>query len=389
MMHPSRERGGGPMILGPKGWIFVRIGIPKEIKTHEYRVGMNPAGVRQLCARGHQVLIEAGAGLGSGFSDEVYARAGATMVAGPAPAWASDMVIKVKEPLPEEFAYFREGLVLFTYLHLAAFPDLTVALLRSGVDAVAYETIRDRLGGLPLLRPMSEIAGRMAAQVGAACLQRTHGGKGRLLSGVPGTRRGRVVVLGGGVVGTAAARIAIGLGARVTILDVSTERMVFLEDLFGNAVETLYSNPDNLDDVLRDADMVIGAVLSPGAAAPKLVERRHLRVMEPGSVLVDVAVDQGGCSETCRPTTHEAPIFVEEEIVHYCVANMPGAVPRTSTVALTNATLPYALSIANLGLRHAAKADPLLAAGINTFGGACVCEPVAQAHGLVSTPLAL
>lgn len=367
----------------------MRIGIPKEIKAHEYRVGMHPAGVRQLVAQGHEVVVEAGAGVGSGFDDQTLARAGARVVATAEEAWSSEMVIKVKEPLPSEFVYLRPGLILYTYLHLAAFPDLTIELLRQGVDAVAYETIRDAKGYLPLLRPMSEIAGRMAAQVGATCLERTHGGKGRLLSGVPGTRRGRVVILGGGVVGTAAARIALGMGARVTVLDVDVDRMSLLEDMFGTALQTLYSNPDHIDDALAEADLVIGAILVPGAAAAKLVHREHLRRMEPGSVLVDVAVDQGGCSETCRPTTHDAPTFVEEGVVHYCVANMPGAVPRTSTVALTNATLPYAQAIATHGLRAAARANPGLAEGINTLGGACVCRPVAEAHGLPWEPLRL
>lgn len=367
----------------------MRIGIPKEIKTHEYRVAMNPAGIRQLVAHGHEVVVETGAGVGSGFDDPVLVRAGARIVATAEEAWSSEMVIKVKEPLPSEFVHLRPGLILYTYLHLAAFPDLTQELLRKGVDAVAYETIRDAKGNLPLLRPMSEIAGRMAAQVGATFLESTHGGKGRLLSGVPGTRRGKAVILGGGVVGTAAARIALGMGARVTILDVDPERMAWLEDLFGTALQTLYSNPDHLEEALAEADLVIGAILVPGAAAAKLVRREHLRRMEPGSVLVDVAVDQGGCAETTRPTTHDAPTFVEEGVVHYCVANMPGAVPRTSTVALANATLPHALAIADQGLRAAARANPGLAAGINTLAGACVCQPVAEAHGLPWVPLRL
>ncbi len=366
----------------------MRIGVPKEIKTHEYRVGINPTGVKQLVAAGHTVTVQGGAGISSGFSDETFVAAGAQIGTDAAKVWNdSDMVIKVKEPLPDEFGYFRDGLVLYTYLHLAAFPELTRELLAKKVTGVAYETITDDKGALPLLRPMSEIAGRMASQVGAACLERFAGGKGLLLGGIPGTRRAQVVILGGGIVGTAAARIAIGLGARVTVLDINADRMHYLEDVFGNAIETLYSNQDTINASVREADMVVGAVLVPGGAAPKLVTREHLKTMEDGSVVVDVAVDQGGCIATCRPTTHDDPTFVEEGVVHYCVANMPGAVPQTSTIALTNATIPHALSIANLGVAAAAKASIHLARGINTLAGATVCEPVAQAHGLEYTPL--
>jgi alanine dehydrogenase len=366
----------------------VRIGVPKEIKTHEYRVGINPAGVRQLATSGHKVLVERGAGLSSGFTDETFAGAGAEIVDSAADLWArAEMIIKVKEPMPAEFGYFREGLIIYTYLHLAAFPDLTRELLAKKVHGVAYETITDDQGSLPLLRPMSEIAGRMAAQVGASCLEREKGGKGLLLGGIPGTRRGQVVILGGGIVGSAAARIAIGLGARVTVLDVNAERMLYLEDVFGNSIETLYSNPDNILEEVRHADLVIGAVLLPGGAAPKLMDETHLQLMETGSVVVDVAVDQGGCISTCRPTTHDAPTYVEHGVVHYCVANMPGAVPRTSTIALTNATLPHALAIANLGLHAAVRESSHLARGVNTFGGHCVCLPVAGAHGLEYAPL--
>lgn len=366
----------------------MRIGVPQEIKTHEYRVGINPTGVKQLVSAGHAVTVQAGAGISSGFSDETFKAAGAQIGSDAAKVWnESDMVIKVKEPLPAEFGYFREDLVLYTYLHLAAFPELTAELLKNKVTGVAYETITDNNGALPLLRPMSEIAGRMASQVGAASLERSGGGKGLLLGGIPGTRRAQVVILGGGIVGTAAARIAIGLGARVTVLDINADRMHYLEDVFGNAIETLYSNPDTLQESCRKADMVVGAVLVPGAAAPKLVTREHLRSMEDGSVVVDVAVDQGGCIETCRATTHDAPTFVEEGIVHYCVANMPGAVPQTSTIALTNATIPHAIAIANHGVAAAAKANVHLARGINTLAGATVCKPVADAHGLEYTPL--
>ncbi len=363
------------------------IGVPQEIKTHEYRVGINPEGVRQLVAAGHKVKVQAGAGDSSGFSDDTFRAMGASIASDAADAWSADMVIKVKEPLPAEFAFFREGLVLYTYLHLAAFPELTRELLDKKVSGVAYETITDNTGALPLLRPMSEIAGRMASQVGAACLEREKGGKGLLLGGIPGTRRGRVAILGGGIVGTAAARIAIGLGARVTVLDINADRMLYLEDVFGNSIETLYSNPGNIDAEVSRADLVIGAVLLPGGAAPKLVNRAHLRAMENGSVVVDVAVDQGGCIETCRPTTHDDPIFVEEGVVHYCVANMPGAVPQTSTTALTNATLPHALSLAALGVVEASRRSEHLARGLNTHAGACVCAPVAEAHGLTHTPL--
>ncbi|MBV1857409.1 MAG: alanine dehydrogenase [Nannocystaceae bacterium] len=366
----------------------MRIGVPKEIKTHEYRVGINPTGVKQLVSAGHTVMVQVGAGISSGFSDETFIAAGAQIGSEAANVWnESDMVIKVKEPLPAEFGYFREGLVLYTYLHLAAFPELTTELLKNKVTGVAYETITDNNGALPLLRPMSEIAGRMASQVGAASLERSGGGKGLLLGGIPGTRRAQVVILGGGIVGTAAARIAIGLGARVTVLDINADRMHYLEDVFGNSIETLHSNPDTLHESCRKADMVVGAVLVPGAAAPKLVTREHLRSMEDGSVVVDVAVDQGGCIETCRATTHDAPTFVEEGIVHYCVANMPGAVPQTSTIALTNATIPHAIAIANRGVAAAAKANVHLARGINTLAGATVCKPVADAHGLEYAPL--
>ncbi len=365
----------------------MQIGVPKEIKTHEYRVGINPEGVRRLVAAGHQVKVQTGAGHSSGFTDETFAEVGASIAADAADAWSADMVIKVKEPMPAEFGFFREDLVLYTYLHLAAFPELTKQLLDNKVSSVAYETITDDAGALPLLRPMSEIAGRMASQVGAASLEREKGGKGLLLGGIPGTRRGHVVILGGGIVGAAAARIAIGLGARVTVLDINADRMLYLEDVFGNSIETLYSNPGNIESEVRQADLVIGAVLLPGAAAPTLVSREHLRSMEDGSVVVDVAVDQGGCIETCRPTTHDDPIFVEEGVVHYCVANMPGAVPQTSTTALTNATLPWAAAVASQGVVGAARGSVHLARGLNTYKGACVCAPVAEAHGLEYTPL--
>ncbi len=365
----------------------MRIGVPKEIKSQEFRVGAQPAGVRQFVDAGHSAVVQAGAGLGSGFSDDDYRNAGATIVNDAAEAWAADMVIKVKEPLASEYGYFREGQILYTYLHLAAVPELTKALMAAGVTGVAYETITDDKGGLPLLRPMSEIAGRMSVQVGARCLEKFSGGKGLLLGGVPGTRRGRVTILGGGVVGTAAARIAIGMGAYVTVLDRSAERMNYLEDVFGTGIETLYSNPENVELTVRRSDMVIGAVLIPGGAAPKLVDENLLKQMEPGSVVVDVAVDQGGCISTCKPTTHENPTYEVHGVVHYCVANMPGAVPRTSTYALTNATLLYGLDIANQGIANAIRNNRHIAGGINTIKGACTVEGVASAHGLTYTPL--
>jgi alanine dehydrogenase len=358
----------------------VIVGVPKEIKTREYRVGMTPAGVKSLTVRGHKVLVEKAGGEGAGIKDADYVAAGAQMVNTAAEAWGADMVVKVKEPLPAEFGYFRENQIIYTYLHLAPELELTKALANKKVAAVAYETIENPDGTLPLLRPMSEVAGRMAVQVGASCLEKEHGGKGLLLGGVPGTRRGRVVILGGGVVGRNAATIAIGMGAQVTILDVRAETMAYLEDIFGGAVETLYSNPINIEAAVRRADMVVGGVLVTGARAPKLVTKEMIATMEPGSVVVDVAVDQGGCIETCRPTTHDNPTYVVDGVIHYCVANMPGAVPQTSTWALTNTTLGYAVKIAEMGIVAAAKSDVGLMKGINVYGGKVTYEPVAQAH---------
>lgn len=360
----------------------MRIGVPTEIKTREYRVGAQPAGVRQLVAAGHQVFVQKGAGLGSGFDDAAYEKAGATIVPDAAAAWEQDMIIKVKEPLPAEFEFFRPGQIIYTYLHLAAVPELTHKMLEKEVLGVAYETVTDDDGGLPLLRPMSEIAGRMAIQVGAASLERSQGGLGILLGGVPGTRRGRVTVLGGGVVGTAAARIALGMGAHVTVLDISGSRMAELEDIFGNGIETLYSNPETVEEQIERADLVVGAVLIPGGAAPRLIAQSQLKTMQKGAVIVDVAVDQGGCIESCRPTTHDEPTFVVDDVVHYCVANMPGAVPRSSTYALTNATIGYALKIANQGLESAIRSDIHLARGVNTYKGHCTVDGVAKAHAI-------
>lgn len=358
------------------------IGVPTEIKTREYRVGINPGGVLTLTAAGHEVRIQKGAGIGSGISDAELASAGATIVSTAADAWAADMVMKVKEPLPAEYGFFREGQILYTYLHLAPLPELTKELMAKKVRAIAYETIQLSDGSLPLLTPMSEVAGRLAVQVGARCLEKQHGGKGLLLGGVPGTRRGRVAILGGGIVGSNAARIAVGLGAHVTVLDIAHDRMAHLEDVFQGEIETLYSNPATIAERTAWADLVIGAVLVAGARTPTLVTRQHLEGMADGSVVVDVAVDQGGCIETCRPTTHDDPTFVEEGVVHYCVANMPGAVANTSTFALTNVTLKYAADIARRGVVAAVKADPALALGVNTWDGACTYEAVAKGVGV-------
>ena len=362
------------------------VGVPKEIKTREYRVGMTPAGVKSLTSRGHKVLVEKSAGEGSGISDAEYVAQGAQIVATAADAWGAEMVVKVKEPLPAEYDFFRRNLVLYTYLHLAAELELTKKLAESGVAGVAYETIELADGSLPLLRPMSEVAGRMAVQVGATCLEKERGGKGVLLGGVPGTRRGRVVILGGGVVGRSSATIAIGMGAQVTVLDVRAETMAYLEDVFGGAVETLYSNPVNIEEAVKRADLVIGAVLVTGAVAPKLVSEELIGKMEKGSVVVDVAVDQGGCIATCRPTNHDQPTYEVSGVVHYCVPNMPGAVSQTSTWALTNTTMAYAVKIAEHGLVAAAKKDKALEKGINTYQGHVTCEPVAQAHKMEFVP---
>ncbi len=364
------------------------IGVPKEIKTREYRIGMTPAGVRQLTQRGHTVLVEAHAGEGSGLRDEQFVAAGAQIVPSAGDVWnRADMVMKVKEPLPAEFEFFRPGLVVYTYLHLAAEPVLTRKLMEKKVRAVAYETIQLTDGSLPLLKPMSEVAGRMAVQAGATSLEKWRGGKGVLLGGVPGTRRGRVVILGGGVVGRNAAKIAIGMGAQVTVLDVRADTMDYLEDIFGGSIETLYSNPANIEEAVMRADLVIGAVLVTGAKAPTLVDRALVGKMEKGSVIVDVAIDQGGCIETVRPTSHDHPTYEVDGVIHYCVPNMPGAVSHTSTFALTNTTMKYALAIADKGVAAAAKADPALALGINCYDGACTYEAVAQAHGLEYTAL--
>jgi alanine dehydrogenase len=365
----------------------VIIGVPKEIKTREYRVGMTPAGVRQLAQRGHTVLVQASAGEGSGIRDEQYVAAGGKIVSTAAEAWGADMVVKVKEPLPAEFPFFRPGQIIYTYLHLAPEPELTRKLMEKKVRAVAYETIQLPDGSLPLLRPMSEVAGKMSVQVGATSLEKWRGGKGVLLGGVPGTRRGRVVILGGGVVGRNAAKIAIGMGAHVTLLDVNPHTMDYLEDIFGAAVETLYSNPQNIEEAVSRADLVVGAVLVTGAKAPTLVSRDLVSRMEKGSVIVDVAIDQGGCVETARVTSHDQPTYEEHGVIHYGVANMPGAVSHTSTFALTNVTIRYAIDLADKGIENAIKSDRSLSLGVNCWDGACVYKAVADAHGLEYTPL--
>lgn len=356
------------------------IGIPKEIKTLENRVSMTPGAVESLVRQGNQVFVETGAGLGSGLSDEEYVAAGAAMVSA-ADAWGAEMVIKVKEPLESEFKYLRKDLILFTYLHLAAAESLTHALLESGTTGIAYETVKSIDGTLPLLTPMSEVAGRMATQVGAHYLEKTQGGRGILLGGVPGVSPAEVMVIGGGVVGTNAARIAMGMGARVTILDLSHARLQYLDDVFQGRITTMMSTEPNIRAMIQRADLVIGGVLLPGAKAPKLITRDMLPLMKEGSVIVDVAVDQGGCVETIKATTHDDPVYIVDGVVHYGVANMPGAVPRTSTFALVNQTAPYALRLAAKGI-DALKDDPGLALGLNTYQGKLTCPAVGEAFGL-------
>jgi alanine dehydrogenase len=361
----------------------MRIGVPKEIKNNENRVAMTPAGVMNLVSHGHEVFIEKGAGLGSGFTDAQYVEVGAKIVDRAEDAWSMDMVMKVKEPLPSEYKYFREGLVLFTYLHLAPEPELTKVLIDKKVVGIAYETVQLPNGSLPLLTPMSEVAGRMATQIGAAFLEKTRGGKGILLGGVPGVHRGKVTIIGGGVAGTNAAKMAVGLGAEVTMIDINPERLRELDDMFGSDVATLISNPYNIAEAVKESDLVIGAVLIPGAKAPKIVTEEMIKSMTPGSVVVDIAIDQGGIFETTdRITTHSDPTYEKHGVVHYAVANIPGAVPRTSTLALTNVTVPYALQIANKGYKNACLENEALLKGINTLNGYVTYKAVAEAHGL-------
>lgn len=363
----------------------MRIGIPKEIKNHEERVGITPAGVANLVHAGHEVLVETNAGLGSGYSNSQYEEMGAKMGSAQ-DAWNCDMVIKVKEPLEAEYKYFREDLIIYTYLHLAADKKLTEELLKAKTTGIGYETMVGPRGGLPLLVPMSEIAGRMSVQVGAHFLEQVNGGKGLLLSGVPGVKRGEVAIIGGGTVGFNAAKIAVGLGANVTILDINAQRLAEIEDIFDGKVQTLISNPHNIAKCVEKADLVVGAVLIPGAAAPKLVSEEMIASMEPGSVVVDIPIDQGGIFETSvKATTHDDPVFVSHDVLHYTVANIPGAVPKTATEALSSATIPYAVQIANKGLNEAAKNNTILT-GINTFEGKLTEKAVAESLNLPYAP---
>lgn len=360
----------------------MKIGLPKEIKNNENRVALTPIGVKTLVRSGHELFVETSAGVGVGIPDEEYQTAGATIVPSAEEAWSQEMVIKVKEPLAEEYQFFRKDLLLFTYLHLANEPELTEALLTAGTTGIAYETVQLNDGSLPLLAPMSEVAGRMAAQIGAQFLEKVHGGKGILLGGVPGVERGKVTVVGGGVSGTNAAKIAIGLGADVTIMDISPKRLREIDAEFGNSIKTKISNEATIEAEVRQSDLVIGAVLIPGAKAPKLVKEYMVKQMAPGSVLVDIAIDQGGIFETTdRITTHEESTFVKHGVVHYSVANMPGAVPRTSALALENATLPFALDLANKGYKKALAENPALLKGLNTEAGHITFKGVADAFG--------
>ena len=361
----------------------MKIGCVKEIKNNEFRVGLTPDNVRAYVAAGHHVYMEAGAGLGSGFQDTEYVQAGASLLDNAADIWQLvDMMVKVKEPLPEEYPLFREGLILYTYLHLAADRQQMDALLAGKVNAVAYETIQEKDGSLPCLAPMSQIAGRLSIQEGAKYLEKRFGGEGILLAGVPGTPKANVVILGGGTVGMNACKIAVGMGANVTILDISLKRLEELDNMFGAHIQTLVSNDSNVERVLRDADLVIGSVLIPGGSTPKLFKKKYLPEMKNGAVFVDVAIDQGGCGEASHVTTHDDPVFTVDGVVHYCVGNMPGAVPRTSTIALTNATIRYGLEIASAGLEAAVRGSDVIASGVNTYLGKLTNRNVAAAHGV-------
>ncbi|MBR5344445.1 MAG: alanine dehydrogenase [Clostridia bacterium] len=367
----------------------MKIGCVKEIKNNEFRVGLTPDNVKAYIKAGHHVYMEKGAGLGSGFSDNEYVDAGASLIDNAADVWhLCDMMVKVKEPLPEEYALFHEGMILYTYLHLAADPEQMDALLAGKVKAVAYETIQETEGSLPCLAPMSQIAGRLSIQEGAKYLEKKFGGEGILLAGVPGTPKANVVILGGGTVGMNACKIAVGMGANVTILDVNLKRLEELDNMFGAHIQTLVSNDSNVERVLKDADLVIGSVLIPGGSTPKLFKAKYLPEMKDGAVFVDVAIDQGGCGESSHVTTHDDPVYILDGVVHYCVGNMPGAVPRTSTIALTNATLKYGLQIAQKGLETAAKENSAIAAGVNCYLGAITNANVAAAHSRDCAPLA-
>ena len=366
----------------------MKIGCVKEIKNNEFRVGLTPDNVRAYIAAGHHVYIEKGAGIGSGFADTEYVEAGASLIDNAADIWALvDMMVKVKEPLPEEYPLFREGLILYTYLHLAADREQTEALLAGKVKAVAYETLQEKDGSLPCLAPMSQIAGRLSIQGGAKYLEKKFGGEGILLAGVPGTPKANVVILGGGTVGMNACKIAVGMGANVTILDVNLKRLEELDNRFGSHIQTLVSNDSNVERAVKTADLVIGSVLIPGGSTPKLFKKKYLPEMKNGAVFVDVAIDQGGCGESSHVTTHDDPIYVEDGVVHYCVGNMPGAVPRTSTIALTNATLRYGLQIAANGLEEACKNSPVIASGVNCYAGKITNKNVALALGYENTDL--
>ena len=366
----------------------MKIGCVKEIKNREYRVGLIPDNAKSYVNAAQEVWIEKGAGLGSGFTDAEYEKAGAKLVDTAKEVWDGvDMMVKVKEPLPEEYGYFRKDLVLFTYLHLAADKPLTDAMLASGMKGFAYETLIERDGSIPLLAPMSQIAGRLSIQEGAKYLEKTFGGSGVLLSGVPGTPKANIVIIGGGSVGTNACKIAVGMGANVTILDISLPRLAYLDDIFGARIQTLVSTDTNIENAVKEADLVIGSVLIPGKAAPKLMKKAYLKEMKPGSVIVDVAVDQGGCCETTKVTYHDDPIYEVDGIIHYCVGNMPGAVPRTSTIALTNATLRYGLAIAEHGLEEACRKNPVMISGVNTYDGKLTCKNVAESFQMEYTDL--
>lgn len=364
------------------------IGVPKEIKTHENRVSLQPAGVLQLKRNGHQVLVEKNAGLGSGFTDEMYEERGASIVEDVEKIWEeSDMILKVKEPIKVEYPRMREGQIIFTYFHFAASRELTEAVQKSGAIAIAYETVEKKDGALPLLVPMSEVAGRMAAQEGAKYLEKATGGRGILMGGIPGVPPANVIVIGGGIVGVNAAKIAAGMGANTTILDINIPKLRYLDDVMPKNVRTLYSTEGNIRNLLPLTDLVIGAVLIPGAKAPNLIRKDMLGLMRPGTVMVDVAIDQGGCFETSKPTTHDDPIYIIDDVVHYCVANMPGAVPYTSTLGLTNVTLPYAVQIANKGWKQALVGDLELRKGLNIVDGKIVYEDVAEAFDMEYTPI--
>ncbi|MCL2610963.1 MAG: alanine dehydrogenase [Defluviitaleaceae bacterium] len=359
------------------------IGCTKEIKNNEFRVGLTPSNVSEYVKHGHRVLIEKDAGEGTSISDEEYKNAGAEIISNADDVWqTAEMIVKVKEPLAEEYEKFREGQILYTFLHLAAEKPLTEALVKKKVKAVAYETITDNAGGFPLLKPMSDIAGRLSIQQGAKYLEKPFGGRGVLLSGIPGTQKGKVVIIGAGVVGLGAAKIAMGMGADVSILDVNLNRLTYLDDIYGSRIQTLYSSEGNIAEELKTADVVIGGVYIAGAAAPKLIKKEHLKTMKKGSVIVDVAIDQGGCAETSRVTYHSDPIYIEDGVVHYCVANMPGAVPRTSTYGLTNSTLKDGLAIANKGLEKALRDNHHLMEGLNTYMGHVTYKAVADEFGL-------